>query len=279
MKQSIDYYIQSISSYSQLISHELASKLLSEYKQGNSLAKEKLIMSNLRLVISIAKRYANFGLPLVDLISEGNIGLTKSIDRWNPDKSKLSYYASWWIHRYILKALSEKTNTIRIPYHVNSQLRKIFRARRLLESKIGKLPNDEELADYLDISIEELHRRDLKVPSAISINQTIGDTDQMFVDVLQDEDSISPSQKTENDDNYTKLMDVVKSVLDHREQDIVCSVMGLNGHHPVTFEIIANKYKIRRQRVHKVYKESLKKIKSGLRKSLPLDDFHDMEQS
>jgi RNA polymerase primary sigma factor len=190
---SLQLYMQEIEK-TPLLTREEEIKLASQVKRGNQRAREQMIKANLRLVVKISYDYANFGMPLLDLINEGNIGLMKAVERFNPKKgAKLSTYAALWIKQSIRRALSNQSKTIRLPAHVVDKVHKLHRASLTLTEALGHEPSAAELATHLGISTAKVTQLRTFGVSPISLDAPIGDEDDnRFSDIVQDEGALTP---------------------------------------------------------------------------------------
>src|SRR5207253_8826515 len=197
---------------------ELAGKI----KEGDAAARERMINANLRLVVTIARDYMNLGLPLLDLISEGNIGLTKAVERFDPNKgAKLSTYAMWWIKQSIKRALANQSKTIRVPVHLADKLAKMRRVSLQMSDELGREPTDEELGEEIGIASEKVARLKSFGIRPTSLDAAIGDEDLTeFSEMIGDEDAETPFESL-RDKNLLHEMDGLLDVLDQREKRII----------------------------------------------------------
>src|SRR5215203_6402358 len=212
---------------------ELAAKI----KKGDREARALMIRSNLRLVVKIAHDYANLGLPLLDLISEGNIGLMKAVERFDPAKGgKLSTYAAWWIKQSIKRALANQSKTIRLPVHMVDKISKMRRVAMKLQEEIGREPTDEELGEELGISASRVGQMRTAAIRPASLDAPIGDDDSNnFSEVVQDENADTPYEMLEDKTVTSMLQEMVKT-LDQREATILRYRFGLDGGAEKTLE-------------------------------------------
>src|SRR5438132_5594245 len=215
---------------------ELAGKI----KEGDAAARERMINSNLRLVVTIAHDYANLGLPLLDLISEGNIGLTKAVERFDPAKgAKLSTYAMWWIKQAIKRALADQSKTIRVPVHLGDKIAKIRRVSLQMSDELGREPTDDELGEELGIASENVARLKSVGISPASLDASIGDDDSTeFGEMIGDEGAQTPFELL-RDKNLRGEVDGLIEVLDDREKKIISQRFGLDGGQPKTLEAVS----------------------------------------
>ena len=241
--------------------------LAGKIKKGDAAARERMINSNLRLVVTIAHDYANLGLPLLDLISEGNIGLTKAVERFDPAKgAKLSTYAAWWIKQSIKRALANQSKTIRIPVHLGAKLAKVRRVSLQMSDELGREPTDDELAEEIGITSEKVARlRSVGIRPA-SLNAPIGDDDSTeFAETVGDEEAQTPFELL-RDKNLLHEMDGLLDVLDAREKKIISQRFGLDGGTPKTLEDVGKDFGITRERIRQLQNIALTKLRRALSK-------------
>ena len=246
-----------------LLTPEEEIRLAGRIKRGDKAARERMITANLRLVVKLATDYANLGLPLLDLVSEGNIGLMKAVERFDPQKGgKLSTYAAWWIKQSIKRALANQGRTIRVPVH---QIEKIAKVRRLIErltAELGREPTDEELADEVGLSGPQVSALKSSGIQPTSLDAPIGKDDggTLFGDMLSDEAAEDPLEYLEGKDARAMLGGVLK-VLTARERDIIKLRYGLGGGRERTLEEIGTKLGITRERIRQIQMVALKKMR------------------
>jgi RNA polymerase primary sigma factor len=241
--------------------------LAGKIKKGDAAARERMINSNLRLVVTIAHDYANLGLPLLDLISEGNIGLTKAVERFDPAKgAKLSTYAAWWIKQSIKRALANQSKTIRIPVHLGAKLAKVRRVSLQMSDELGREPTDDELAEEIGITSEKVARlRSVGIRPA-SLDAPIGDDDSTeFAEIVEDEEAQTPFELL-RDKNLLNEMDGLLNVLDTREKKIISQRFGLDGGTPKTLEDVGKDFGITRERIRQLQNIALTKLRHALSK-------------
>src|SRR5437016_11587782 len=226
-----------------LLTPEQEIELAGKIKKGDVAARERMILANLRLVVTIAHDYANLGLSLLDLISEGNIGLTKAVERFDPTKgAKLSTYAAWWIKQSIKRALANQSKTIRLPVHLVDKISKVRRVSLQMSDELGREPTDEELGEEIGISSEKVARlKSLGIRPA-SLDAPIGDDDSSeFGDVIGDEEAQTPFELL-RDKNLRGEVDGLIEALDSREKKIISQRFGLDGGKPKTLEDISKNF-------------------------------------
>jgi len=237
-------------------------RLAARIKKGDKLARAEMIKANLRLVVKIAHDYSNFGLPLLDLISEGNIGLMKAVERFDPKKGgKLSTYAAWWIKQSIKRALANQAKTIRLPVHLVDKISKMKRASHKLSEKLGREPTDQELADVLDMPRGKVAQlRTISIRPA-SLDAPIGDEDATeFSEIVGDENALTPFELLRDKTLRQEVRDVVDE-LDPREAEILTMRFGLDGSKPKTLEEVGKKFKVTRERVRQIQNIALTKLR------------------
>ncbi len=242
---------------------ELAAKI----KKGDAAARERMINANLRLVVTIAHDYANLGLPLLDLISEGNIGLTKAVERFDPAKgAKLSTYAMWWIKQSIKRALANQSKTVRLPVHLVDKVAKVRRVSLQMSDELGREPTDDELGEEIGIPSDKVARlRSVGIRPA-SLDAPIGDDDSTkFGEMIGDEDAQTPFELL-RDKNLRGEVDGLIEVLDDREKKIISQRFGLDGGQPKTLEDVSKDFGVTRERIRQLQNIALAKLRRALSK-------------
>ena len=242
-------------------------QLAARIKKGDKKAREQMIKANLRLVVKIARDYEGIGLPLLDLISEGNIGLMKAVERFDPKKGgKLSTYGSWWIKQSIKRALANQSKTIRLPVHLVDKISKMRRLAMRLQEELGREPTDEELADELDVTAVRVRQMRLAAIRPASLDAPIGDDDSnYFSDVVEDENAATPYEDLEDKTVTGMLQDMVKH-LDAREATILRYRFGLDGGSEKTLEEVGEKFGVTRERVRQIQNLALRKLRKMIEK-------------
>jgi len=242
-------------------------ELAARIKKGDKKAREQMIKANLRLVVKIARDYDGIGLPLLDLISEGNIGLMKAVERFDPRKGgKLSTYGSWWIKQSIKRALANQSKTIRLPVHLVDKISKMRRTAMKLQEEFGREPTDEELADELGMTAARVRQMRLAAIRPASLDAPIGDDDSNnFSDLVEDENAITPYQDLEDKTVTGMLQDMVQH-LDTREATILRYRFGLDGGSERTLEEVGEKFGVTRERVRQIQNLALKKLRRMIEK-------------
>jgi len=241
--------------------------LAARIKKGDKKAREQMIKANLRLVVKIARDYEGIGLPLLDLISEGNIGLMKAVERFDPSKGgKLSTYGSWWIKQSIKRALANQSKTIRLPVHLVDKISRMRRTALKLQEILGREPSDEELAEEMGISVMRVGQMRTAAIRPASLDAPIGDEDSNnFAEVVQDENAESPYEQLEEKTVTNMLQDMVET-LDPREATILRARFGLDGGSERTLEEVGEKFGVTRERVRQIQNIALKKLRKMIEK-------------
>jgi RNA polymerase primary sigma factor len=242
-------------------------ELAARIKKGDKKAREQMIKANLRLVVKIARDYEGIGLPLLDLISEGNIGLMKAVERFDPAKGgKLSTYGSWWIKQSIKRALANQSKTIRLPVHLVDKISKMRRTAMRLQEELGREPTDEELGQELGITSARVAQMRMAAIRPASLDAPIGDEDSNnFAEVVQDESADTPYEQLEEKTVTRMLQEMVKT-LDPREATILRARFGLDGGAQKTLEEVGQKFGVTRERVRQIQNIALKKLRKMIEK-------------
>ena len=240
---------------------ELAKKI----KKGNTAARERMITANLRLVVTIVRDYANLGLPLLDLIAEGNIGLTKAVERFEPTKgAKLSTYAMWWIKQSIKRALANQSKTIRVPVHLADKIAKVRRVSLQMSDELGREPTDDELGQEIGIDSDKITRLKSVGIRPTSLDAPIVDDDSTeFAEVIGDDEAQTPFELL-RDKNLLGEVDGLLEVLDPREKKIISQRFGLDGGKPKTLEDVGKDFGITRERIRQLQNIALAKLHRAL---------------
>jgi RNA polymerase primary sigma factor len=241
--------------------------LAAKIKKGDAEARERMINSNLRLVVTIAHDYANLGLPLLDLISEGNIGLTKAVERFDPSKgAKLSTYAMWWIKQSIKRALANQSKIIRLPVHLVDKIAKVRRVSLQMSDELGREPTDDELGEEIGIASEKVAGfKSLGIRPA-SLDAPIADDDSTeFGALVGDEEAQTPFELL-RDKNLRGEVSGLIAVLDSREKKIISQRFGLDGGKPKTLEDVGKDFGVTRERIRQLQNIALTKLRRALSK-------------
>jgi len=241
--------------------------LAARIKKGDREARALMIKANLRLVVKIAHDYANLGLPLLDLVSEGNIGLMKAVERFDPAKGgKLSTYAAWWIKQSIKRALDNQSKTIRIPVHLVDKISKMRRISLQMSEELGREPTDDELAEEIGISTGKVSQLKTVSIRPASLDAPISDDDLTeFGEIVGDEDAQTPFALL-RDKNLRDEVSGLLAVLDDRERKIIFQRFGLDGGKPKTLEEVGKKFGVTRERIRQLQNIALAKLRLALSK-------------
>ena len=259
-----DLYLREIGQVA-LLTRKEENELARRIQRGDRKAREHMIKANLRLVVKIARDYENYGLPLLDLINEGNIGLMKAVERFNPLKgAKLSTYAAWWIKQAIKRALANQGKTIRLPVHVVDKLFHMRKASMKLQDVLGREPTDEELADELLMPVRKVRRLRAAAQAPSSLDAPLGDDEtNRIADVVADQNAESPYQELEEKNNGALIREIV-ATLDAREQTILRFRFGLDGDGEKTLEEVGQKFGVTRERIRQIQNIALSKLRKKI---------------
>ena len=258
---TIRVYMQDIGQIPLVTSQEEV-ELAGRIAQGSEEARAKLIKSNLRLVVKIAHDFKGLGLPLLDLISEGNIGLMRAVEKFDPRKgAKLSSYAAWWIKQSMRRALANQSRTIRVPVQSACKINKIKAARGRLQEELGRDPTDAEIAIYLDFSERTVAGLRIADFSSLSLNDAIQEGEQgKFEDIIPDQTSTTPDSVISNNETVQRLMVLIEG-LDPRERQILKLRFGLDGEPPKTLDEVSETIGRTRERIRQIQHLALAKLK------------------
>ncbi|MBX9742555.1 MAG: RNA polymerase sigma factor RpoD/SigA [Chthoniobacterales bacterium] len=263
---SLQRYMQDIAQYP-LLSLERENELAALIKTGDKKAIAEMVRCNLRLVVKIAREYANFGVPLLDLISEGNIGLMKAVKRFDPSKgSKLSTYSSWWIKQAIKRALANQGKTVRLPIHLLEKVAKVRRVNDSLNEFLGREATHEEISEEIGISVEKIAQLKLASGSTTSLDAPVSEeSSTKFSDMLSDSKALNPFDELDQKDLQDSLQEMIGG-LTLREREVINNRFGLNGEEPITLEEVGSKMGVTRERIRQLQNVALSKMRQAFQK-------------
>ena len=272
-KDPIRIYLNEIRR-TKLLTAEEELKLARRVSEGDAEARDLMIESNLRLVVNIAKRYMNRGLPLLDLIEEGNLGLIRAVEKFDYKRGfRFSTYATWWIRQAIERSIVNQARIIRLPVHVSEDITSVLKAERKLFQQLGRDPTMQDIASHLELTVAKIQYVYQLVKRTSSIETPIGeDDDQELMDLIPDEKAVMPSERIEDERRVALIFNWLGELLEN-EKEIIILRFGLDDGEPKTLESIGQRYGVTRERIRQIEASALRKLrKITMRMEIGLDE-------
>lgn len=272
---AIKLYLKEIQK-SKLLTAEEERELAGLIAQGDDAARDRMIESNLRLVVKIAKRYMNRGLPFLDLIEEGNMGLIKAVEKFKVSKGcRFSTYATWWVRQSIERALVNQSRTIRLPVHVADDINRLVKVSRELVQRLKRDPSDEEVAEAMGTEVAYVRRMMTLLKKTYSIEHPMGDNnDYSLIDTIEDKNLADPGSMIEDLDRFAHVLQWMDDLTDN-EKEILELRFGLNDREPQTLDTIGRQFGVTRERIRQIEAKSLAKLRKTLEEHVSNGDLQD----
>ena len=249
-----------------LLTPEDEMKFAKKARRGDTKAIRMMIQSNLRLVVNIAKRYAHFGMPLMDLVEEGNLGLIKAVKKYEPDKGyRFSTYASWWIRQFMLRGIANQSKMIRVPVYMRDNIIRWNKTHEILSQKLDGEPTMKEIARELKMPIKKAQQISSLITRFSSLEAPIGDGEGQFADILEDKSVLSPSEEFAVVLQHERVTYLLEKLLP-REKKVLILRFGLEDGAPRTLESIAKRFRVSRERIRQIESSAKKKIRTFIMK-------------
>ena len=249
---------------SSLLTAEEEVKYARESLKGNEASRNKMIESNLRLVVKIARRYIGRGLPLLDLVEEGNLGLIHAVEKFDPERGfRFSTYATWWIRQTIERALMNQTRTIRLPIHIIKEVNSCLRAQRELMQKLDRPPTMDEIAKHLDFTVDQVSNYLRICERTTSMDSTYGDGEFSLADAIADESTEAPDEALQSD-NVHDVLEHWLGMLTQKQRFVLEKRFGLHGYDKATLEEVGEEIGVTRERVRQIQVDALARLRSML---------------
>ncbi len=269
---AIKLYLKEIQK-STLLTAEEERELAGLIAKGDDAARARMIESNLRLVVKIAKRYMNRGLPFLDLIEEGNMGLIKAVEKFKVSKGcRFSTYATWWVRQSIERALVNQSRTIRLPVHVADDINKLVKISRELVQRLKRDPSIEEMAEAMGVEVSYVRRMMILLKKTYSIEHPMGDNnDYSLIDTIEDKNLIDPGTMIEDLDQFAHVLEWMDDLTEN-EREILALRFGLEDREPQTLDTIGQKFGVTRERIRQIEAKSLAKLRKTLEERILKDE-------